>query len=135
MVTGYGTVFLFGANDTAIENGQLRCREGDLCDTVVGLVVEAKRLGDVLFTGPPPVSDAHHNERINWLSVPFQCRFAPLGIAYLDIFSQLIKDAIWIEWVRTGDGSHPGTMGYEWFAAHILDWSAWWFPPSEPVGV
>jgi lysophospholipase L1-like esterase len=120
-------VFCFGANDTALDNGQRRLTLDQTLVNARTLLRAAKTKYLVLLIGPPPVADADHNRRIEELSRELKKLAAPEGVPYLDAFTPLQSSTVWRPEVAGNDGSHPRAGGYRELAALVLGWPAWWF--------
>lgn len=121
-------VFSFGANDTVVENGELRVsREATLshADTILS---SAKQLYPCLWIGPPPVGDDEHNRRIGALCAEFQKLAAKLNVPYLPVYEPLLELGVWKQEALAGDGAHPQAGGYRVLADIVEAWPAWWFP-------
>ena len=48
-----------------------------------------------------------------------------LGIRYLSVFHDLIRDPDWLDEVAANDGSHPQSKGYRKLALLVKSWPEW----------
>jgi lysophospholipase L1-like esterase len=120
-------VFSFGANDTVIEDGQLRVSTKETLSTAQRLLSRASQLYPCLWIGPPPVGDDEHNKRIGALCAEFQELASWIEVPYLPVFGPLLEAKIWQEEALVGDGAHPQAGGYAVLAGLVEAWPAWWF--------
>ncbi len=120
-------VFALGANDTTLEDGQLRVAEARSVENVREMLHTAKQLYAVLMIGPPPSADAEQNLRTRRLSSLFAEVAKSEEVPFLSVFDQLTADTGWMSEVRAGDGAHPGATGYARLAALVEAWPSWWF--------
>jgi len=120
-------VFLFGANDTAVVDGQRRVPLDETLANARLLLQTVNRSVPVLMIGSPPVDDEEHNRRISELSVALARTASTKSVPYLDVYTPLRQSRIWREEVHANDGSHPRARGYSELAALIQRWPAWWF--------
>ena len=129
----FGTVFSFGANDMTMENGILRVSVDDSVANLVAIVIEAKKIGEVLIIGPLPVNEPEQDRRIITLCARYAKACATHDVPYLPLARELTGDAQWQRAVAQGDGTHPDCSGYSLIAGRVLQWPAWWFSgPSSP---
>lgn len=120
-------VFSFGANDTVVENGELRVsRDGTLAQAQA-ILSSAKRLYPCLWIGPPPVGDDEHNHRISALCAEFRKLAAHFDVPYLPVCEALLESGVWQPEALAGDGAHPQAGGYRVLADLVEAWPAWWF--------
>ena len=115
-----------GANDTAIENGEVRVDFVASCTNVRSILRGAKQY-TVLMVGPPPVIEDEQNERIKALSLAFAREAQALGVPYIDLFSALCSDDAYKREVSRNDGSHPRGEGYSKMAHIVGSSPSWWF--------
>lgn len=120
-------VFALGANDTTVEDGQLRVNEDRSVGNVRKMLSVAKSHYSVLMIGPPPNADTEHNERTRRLSSLLAEVAQSEGVPFLSVFDELAAEAIWMREVKDGDGAHPGAAGYARLAALVESWPDWWF--------
>ena len=120
-------VFALGANDTTLEDGQLRVAEARSVETVREMLRTAKQYYAVVMIGPPPSADAEQNLRTRHLSFLFAEVAKSEEVPFLSVFDQLAADTIWMSEVHTGDGAHPDAAGYARLAALVESWPDWWF--------
>lgn len=126
-------VFSFGANDMTIEGATLRVSAADSIANFRSIISKAAARCPVLVIGPLPVSDAAQDERIQAL-----CRFygqiaKELGVPYLPLIGEIIREPAWIRAVTAGDGTHPDASGYALIAERVQQWPEWWFnAPALP---
>lgn len=116
-------VVSFGVNDTTEVEGAVRVpSERSLANLLAVAEHAAARDAAMLVVGPPPVADPAQNDRIAALDR----RFAAAGLPYVSVVDDLLAEPEWMHEVRTGDGAHPGAVGYELLAALVLPaWRAW----------
>jgi lysophospholipase L1-like esterase len=118
-------VFSFGTNDMTIENGKTRVAFQDSIINLQDILSIAKDLYPVLIISPSPIDDKEQNQRSSDLSKEFSKVCNKLNVAYLDIFSELIKSNIWMDEVKKYDGAHPRAAGYQVFAEIVQNWQGW----------
>lgn len=117
-------VFSFGVNDTAGEHGRTRVPQEHTVDVLDALVADALRHGHrVLVTGPPPVADAAHTDRVRELSAAFAHTCAARGVPFVDTVTSLSRNLVWLRQVAEGDGAHPSAEGYAAYAEVV--WPRW----------
>jgi len=116
-----------GVNDTAIKNGFRRVSFEDSRSNIREIVTQAKIKYWLLMVSPPPVIDKAHNERIKALSQAFADESKLLGIPYIDVFSPLVTDKLYLREVSENDGAHPKQRGYGRMAEIISSSPHWWF--------
>lgn len=122
-------VFSFGTNDARIEAGAI------LVDTKTSVICTRRILErshtqyPTLMIGPPPIADRAMNLRIKENSDAYAQMCAEIEVPYLDIFTPLHSNLIWMREVALVDGSHPQAAGYQEYADIVSKWSAWqdWF--------
>lgn len=135
-------VFLFGTNDTAIEDGATRVAFDRSLENARAMISEAMDWKPTLWIGPPPIDELQQpfraapglptrqfsNARIAELSDAFAAVAAEMGVPYLDLFTPLSGDSSWNGAV--GDGVHPPDDGYAVIAERVAGWDGWrrWFP-------
>jgi lysophospholipase L1-like esterase len=121
-------VLSFGANDTTVEDGQLRVAPDRSCAALAALLQDAANLAwPVLMVGPAPVDDPGQNERIRSLSAAFADVCEQAGVAFVSVVGPLLASRVWMTQVAAGDGAHPAAEGYEVLsdlviAAGWVDW-------------
>ncbi|AVT28810.1 G-D-S-L family lipolytic protein [Plantactinospora sp. BC1] len=120
-------VMSFGVNDTTEENGRPRVTPERSAATLTRMLDQAAGQGwRVLVVGPPPVDDDAQNVRLASLDDAFARTCREAGVPYVAVQSSLRKSAVWTREVRTGDGAHPGSAGYDEITALITPrWRAW----------
>lgn len=123
------TVFSFGTNDARIEGGKVLVETETSVACARRILVQAKTLYPTLMIGPPPIEDKAMNLRIQEISLAYAALCDEIEVFYLDVFTPLSENLIWMEEVSLVDGAHPGAAGYTEFANLILSWSAYqgWF--------
>jgi lysophospholipase L1-like esterase len=119
--------FSLGANDTTLENGQMRVTEVRSVENVREILRTAKQSYAVVMVGPPPMADVEQNLRTRRLSSLFAEVAESEGVPFLSVFDQLAADDVWMSEVTVGDGAHPGAAGYATLAALVEAWPRWWF--------
>jgi lysophospholipase L1-like esterase/GNAT superfamily N-acetyltransferase len=124
-------VFSFGANDTALDNGQRRLALDQTLANARALLRAATTGYPVLLIGPPPGADADHDARLAELAGKLGEVAQEQGVPYLDVFTPLHSSALWRQEVAANDGSHPRGGGYRELAALVMEWPGWWF--HEPA--
>jgi acyl-CoA thioesterase-1 len=121
-------VLSFGANDTTVEDGQLRVSPERSCAALAAILADAADAGlPVLMVGPAPVDDTAQNERIQALSTAFEevCRRS--GTAFVSVVEPLLASRVWMQEVAACDGAHPAADGYEALAQLVIagGWVGW----------
>lgn len=119
------TIFSFGINDCAVEDGRLRVAPDQSIINARAILAVAQSLRPILMIGPAPIADEDMNERTRNLSITYERLCSELAVPYLQVFEHLLASDEYLDEVRRGDGSHPGAMGYDIFARLIIGWSAW----------
>jgi acyl-CoA thioesterase-1 len=136
------TVFAVGINDSAHEKS--RDRDGARVeldrsiDLILGMIKAARRFGPSLWVGPTPVIESmmplspykglsyrFANDAIARHNDAYAARAKAEGIPYLDLLTPLAADPRWEASLRTTDGLHPSSSGYELMAALFGAWPAW----------
>jgi lysophospholipase L1-like esterase len=120
-------VFLFGANDTALENGQRRLPLDETVANARALLRAAKLSHLTLLIGPPPVADPDHDRRLRELNSALAELAKSEAVPYLDVFTPLQAVPLWKKEVMNNDGHHPRAGGYGELAKLITNWPEWWF--------
>jgi lysophospholipase L1-like esterase len=123
-----GIVFLFGVNDTTLEDGRVRVTEARSVENTRQILSAATRLATVLMIGPPPTADAEQNGRIDVLSRRLHLVAEQVAVPFLSVFEPLRQDSVWMSEVSADDGAHPRAEGYARLAALVEGWAHWWFP-------
>jgi lysophospholipase L1-like esterase len=121
-------VLSFGANDTTVEDGQLRVSSERSCAALAAILADAADAGlPVLMVGPAPVDDTAQNERIQALSAAFEevCRRS--GTAFVSVVQPLLASRVWMQEVAADDGAHPAADGYQSLAQLVIvgGWVGW----------
>ncbi|BDQ38878.1 hypothetical protein SYK_32380 [Pseudodesulfovibrio nedwellii] len=80
----------------------------------------AQAKGDVLFIGPPPVSDTHKNTRVKSLAVEIARLCDELAIPAISTFDSMESSAVYEQALSDGDTVHPTAAGYIALADSIL---------------
>lgn len=123
-------VFSFGTNDTTLQDaGSWRAPIEQSIGNAEHMLTKALSMAPVLMIGPPPIDDADQNERSRRLSDAYAAVCARLGVPYLDVFTTLLGNAVWMEEVAAVDGAHPAAAGYAELARLVEAWPGWqaWF--------
>jgi lysophospholipase L1-like esterase len=121
-------VFSYGVNDTMIEGGISAVAEDVSVANTRRMLQTANKLGyRVVLIGPPPITDSQQNGRTRRLSAAMARAAESVGVPFLAVFDDLIADPAWMAEMATGDGAHPGALGYARFAALVDSWDRWWF--------
>ncbi len=120
-------LFSFGVNDTVLENGERRVPLEASVASFRRILSEARSRSQTAFVGPPPVSEAAQNQRIQELCGHFQLAAHAVGVPYLPVYEALQQDAVWMREAAAGDGSHPSAAGYECLSRLVLAADFWWF--------
>ncbi len=134
-------VFAFGINDTIEEAGKRRVDSAETADVARKMLNEAVGWKPTLMLGPTPILEAKmpmrggaierdlKNIRIATLSRILDGAAAEAGVPYLDLYTHLAEDPVWLKALADGDGVHPTGSGYARMAAIIADWPSWrgWF--------
>ncbi len=120
-----GVVFAFGVNDVALQGDGLRVSISDSVQLTQTMLTLARAAYQVLFVGPPPIQDPEHNARTQQLSIHLESLCQTLDIPFLDTYTPLSQISTWMNEVAAGDGSHPGSLGYEALAQLIGQWRGW----------
>lgn len=118
-------VLSFGANDTTVEDGQLRVSPERSRAALVAILADAGL--PVLMVGPGPVDDTAQNERIQALSVAFEEVCRRFGTAFVSVVERLLASRVWMQEVAADDGAHPAADGYEALAQLVIagGWVGW----------
>ena len=122
-------VFSFGTNYTLVIGGQWRVSLEQSVGNISRIVSEASTLCPVLMVGPSPISDETRQDEIKAMSDAFASICESEGVAFLDVFDQLLASEAWMGEIVAGDGAHPGANGYNALARIVHEWSGWfsWF--------
>lgn len=82
-----------------------------------------------LLIGPPPVADKTLNQRNQASSKAYEILASELSVPYLDVYTPLRENEIWMAEVTRVDGYHPAAAGYQALAQLVSSWTAWqaWF--------
>jgi acyl-CoA thioesterase-1 len=95
-------VFSFGANDTALENSEVRvpteCTVANL-QAVIDRTA-ALRLPMLIIVGPVPLNDERQRQRVLDLSPRLAAAAEARGIPFVDVAAAIDAHAIWREVVR-----------------------------------
>jgi lysophospholipase L1-like esterase len=121
-------VLSFGANDTTVENGQLRVAPERSCAALAAILQdEANVARPVLMVGPTPVDDPEQNERIHSLSAAFADECSRAGAAFVSVIEPLLASRVWMTQVAAGDGAHPAAEGYKVLSDLVIaaGWTDW----------
>ena len=121
-----GIVFSFGVNDITSAKEGGRVAYGDSIANTRSILREASEVCRTFMVGPAPIASEHQNSSIAKLSQGMEEVCTTLGVPYLDVFSSLHESAVWMDEVRTGDGSHPSSMGYAELAGLVISSPTWW---------
>jgi len=120
-----------GVNDAAIRNGRWRVPPARSVANVEAMVAEAITDCAVLVVGPPPVSDASHNERICQLSALYERALTEISVPFISLFEPLSSDQTYREDVAGNDGLHPRQTGYRAIARIVSASPLWWLHRAE----
>lgn len=122
-------VFSFGANDARIEAGAILVGRAHSVTCARRILEMAQAKYPTLMIGAPPVEENAMNLRIREISLAHQTMCAEIDVPYLDTFTPLSQNLIWMREVALVDGAHPQAAGYREFADIVSNWSAWqdWF--------
>lgn len=132
-------VFLFGINDIAEHIGVgLRVEHRMSVDNARSILGEAVRWKPTLWIGPPPANEAcspqspvpgisfdFRNDRLLSLNASYAALAADLGVAFLDIATQLSESASYLKSQTAGDQMHCSAAGYAEIASIVDMWPAW----------
>lgn len=115
-------VFSFGANDRVVENGMARVSLAQQIETTRAILGNARARWPVVFIAAPDTGSGEAaRERVQTT----QKLCAELGVPFLDAFTASLSFKHWRAEAAAGDGVHPGSLGYEEFAAVVDAWPAW----------
>ena len=80
--------------------------------------------------GAPPVNDEPRNNRVRTASQALARICSELNVPYFDSFRSLMESGVWLNDIKTVDGTHPTARGYAEWARLIEAWDAWrqWLP-------
>jgi lysophospholipase L1-like esterase len=122
-------VFLFGTNDTSIQNGKRRVSLTESVENTRQILSAAQQRYPVLMISPPPIVEIEQRSRIQELVAELRMVCEELKIPYLDVFTSLLESSVWLKEVVAGDGAHPNAAGYTELAGLVQQWQAWqnWF--------
>ena len=123
------TVFSFGTNDARIEAGAVLVETEASVAHAKRVLVRAKAQYPTLMIGPPPIEDRAMNVRIKEISLAYSDLCTEIDVPFLDAFTPLSENLIWMREVALVDGAHPAAAGYAELASLVSSWSAWqgWF--------
>ena len=123
------TVFSFGTNDARMEAGAVLLETAASVIHAKRILERAKAQYPTLMIGPLPIEDRAMNVRIREISTAYADVCAEIDVPYLDAFTPLSENLIWMREVALVDGAHPAAAGYAELAAIVSSWSAWqdWF--------
>ncbi|MBC7951809.1 MAG: lipase [Rhodospirillaceae bacterium] len=116
-------VFSFGVNDCCDEDGRRRVPLGTTLETAHRMLTEVRH--PTLMVGPPPIAEAAINARIGELSAALAALCGELHVPYLETFTPLAANPVWMTEIAATDGAHPGAAGYGVLAELVQDWAAW----------
>lgn len=122
-------VFLFGTNDTTIQNGKRRVSLAESLENTRQILSAAQQRYPVLMISPPPIADVEQRVRLQELVAELKVVCDTLKVPYLDVFAPLLASPVWLKEVELGDGAHPNAAGYAELAGLVQQWQAWqdWF--------
>ncbi|MBC7950579.1 MAG: lipase [Rhodospirillaceae bacterium] len=118
-------VFSFGVNDCCDEDGCRRVAPEASVATTRSILSEAVRHRPTLMVGPPPIAAPDINHRIAALSQALSNVCRDMGVPFLDAFTPLSANPVWMHETDTGDGAHPGAGGYDALTALVSAWPDW----------
>jgi lysophospholipase L1-like esterase len=102
-------VFCFGTNDVL-----LGLPEDDTLDVLEGILDQAEQLQVPVFViGPPPAGDAQADQKLADLSSVMHQVTALHAAPFLPVCERLGPGSVWHKEASQGDGSHPGSGGYD----------------------
>lgn len=116
-----------GVNDTVMQGRATRLTIDESCASVREILTHAAAKYKTIMVGPPPVNDDAQNERIKTLAIAFAGEAQAVGVSYIEIFAQLVKDARYRQELAENDGAHPRSAGYAAIAECIAASAGWWF--------
>ncbi|MEM6453122.1 MAG: GDSL-type esterase/lipase family protein [Cyanobacteria bacterium P01_D01_bin.105] len=122
-------MFSFGANDARMDAGAVLVKPRESFACARRILARSKAQYPTLMMGVPPVEDRGMNLRIKEISLAYAEICAEIAVPYLDVFTPLSENLIWMREVALVDGAHPAAAGYRELASIVLEWSAWkgWF--------
>jgi acyl-CoA thioesterase I len=121
-------VVSFGANDTTVEDGQLRVAPERSCAALAAILQDAANVGwPVLTVGPAPVDDPEQNERIRSHADAFADVCERAGATFVGVVEPLLASSVWMTQVAAGDGAHPAAEGYNVLSDLVIaaGWADW----------
>lgn len=119
-------VLSFGVNDTVLENGLVRVSERQALQNMRQLLTQSKKL-PCIVVGPPPVTDETQNERIRIYSQKLAIEADVAGIPFIELYSRLVNDGVYLQEVSANDQAHPRGSGYAKIAELVGQHPSWWF--------
>jgi len=115
-------IFAVGANDTTVENGNVRVAPERSCMALDKMLDQAAEIGlPAAVAGPPPAGDAEQQARVVALSDAFAEMCAAREAPYWPVAETLLASRTWLEEAAGGDGTHPAAGGYDLLAQTLLD--------------
>ncbi|MCP4330922.1 MAG: lipase [Alphaproteobacteria bacterium] len=135
-------VFSFGVNDMAEQDGSIRCPLRESVANAREMIAAARQWKPVLWVGPTPVDEAQqpfrpapdisysfHNGRTAELTEVYADVARELEVPFLDLFTALVGEPLYLGSLKAGDGVHPTAAGYSVIAERVDQWPAWraWF--------
>jgi lysophospholipase L1-like esterase len=121
-------VFAFGVNDLTLRDGRPRATREESFAALEAVLDGAGALGMRSFVvGPAAIDDEAENERIAELSHAFAIACEGQGVPFVPLVEELRRSQVWRRELATGDGAHPGAVGYEEMARLVLaaGWIDW----------
>ena len=110
-------VFSFGANDS----GAAAIAPERSVRALATVLDEAAALGlSVFVAGPPPVGEAHRDDRVAALSASFAGIAAERKVPFVSLIESLRASQPWTCEAASADGTHPAAGGYEALARLVL---------------
>jgi lysophospholipase L1-like esterase len=118
-------VFSFGVNDAVVEDGRRRVPIDATTANTRAILTEARHFAPCLFVGPPPTAEDELNASIAQLDTGLASLCGALEVSYLTVFAALRDGSRWVEEAASGDGVHPGAIGYAALGDLIEHWLPW----------
>lgn len=130
-------VLSFGIDDTLLDDGRTWVPTERSVANLTAVLRGTRGLGwPTLMVAPPPVNDDEHNSRIEKLDAEFAEVCGAEGVSYVRVHQPLRQSTTWMREVASEDDYHPGTAGYEEFAALIVPpWLLWLSEPGSGLPV
>ena len=131
--------FAFGTNDCSDGGaGAPRVAADDALANAKAILLMAMATAPTIMLGPlPALEDPATDERIAAYDGKLASLCRDLRVPYLPCFEAMRSNAEWKEGAARGDGTHPGTAGYERLAWYVWDWMPFrtWLNATRTLGV